>query len=120
MGTYLFKRLTYNHQGVNVTTKVYVSKFKEFLKSYDHETWYIELFNDKNCINGNKVRTYWLYKKSLTTETYVNAIISRYECSILAKLQAGRLLLESKTGQYKYVPLEERTFNSAMLPRKMK
>ena len=55
--------------------KAYVSKFNEFLKSYDHKTWYMELFNDKNGVNGNKLRTYQLRKERLTTEPYVHANI---------------------------------------------
>ena len=66
------------------------------------------MFNDNGCVNGNKLRTFRLYKDRLSTENYVTANISRGERSVFAKLRSGTLPLEIETGRFKKVPLAER------------
>ena len=61
--------------------------FKKFLENYDHEVWHQEMFNDKGCQNGNKLRTFRLHKDRLEIEPYVSGNLNRYERSVLAKLR---------------------------------
>ena len=105
----LCKRIGYEYEDTSCSSKLYVDKLQECLKLVDQEEWYQELHNDKNCPNGNKLRTYRLHKDRISTEPYVTANISRYERSILAKLRSGTLPLEVETGRYRQVPLDERT-----------
>ena len=44
---------------------------KTVLIENDKEQWKSNVFNDDGHINGNKLRTYRLYKSDLQTETYV-------------------------------------------------
>ena len=107
----LFKRLKYDNSDTNCTSKLYVHRFKDFLATIDQEKWYHELFNDNGCINGNKLRTFRLYKDRMATESYVTSTISRGERSVLAKLRSGTLPLEIETGRFKKVPLSDRCCN---------
>jgi hypothetical protein len=66
------------------------------------------MLDDKNCPNGNKLRTYRMHKNRLNTEEYVK-LVSRYNRSTLAKLRCGSLPLNIETGRYNKVPLELRT-----------
>ena len=40
-------------------------KIKEILFTFDDQEWKLKLFNDRNQINGNEMRTYRLYKDYL-------------------------------------------------------
>ena len=46
---------------MNKTVKSRVELIKEILFTYDEQEWKLKLFNDRNQINGNKMRTYRLY-----------------------------------------------------------
>ena len=76
--------------------------------SKDEDKWKSELFNDRNNINGNKLRKYRIFKGKLETEHYVSAVMSRSHRSILAKFRSGSFPLLIETGRYAKVPLQNR------------
>ncbi len=105
----IFKHIEFDsYNDTSASSKTYVSEFKKQLKIHDQVTWYYELFDDKDNLNGNKLRTYRLHKDRNTTEPYVSCSMNRYERSILSRLRTGSLPLEIETGRYKKVPLDER------------
>lgn len=84
---------------------------KDKLKSVDIENWKNKLWNDSGQENGNKLRTYRIYKFDLKVEHYVNINMDRSHRRILAKFRSGSLPLNIETGRYAKpkVPLMERT-----------
>ena len=78
-------RLERNYIDVGNTIKiiktVLIAKYKEKRKS--------NVFNDDGHINGNKLRTYRLYKSDLQTETYVKLPLQRDHRRILAMFRCG-------------------------------
>ena len=68
----------------NITTKTVVKRLSEKLYDIDKRNWREELFNDRNLPNGNKLRTYRMYKQELCTEAYVNVDIPRKHRRALA------------------------------------
>ena len=90
------------------STKHIVKLVRLKLISKDKDRWKSELFNDRNNVNGNKLRTYRLFKSNLETEHYVSAIMPRALRSILAKFRSGSLPLLIETGRYSKVPLQNR------------
>ena len=46
---------------MNTSVKNRVDLIKEILFTFDEQEWKLKLFNDRNQINGNKMRTYRLY-----------------------------------------------------------
>jgi hypothetical protein len=90
-------------------TKSWLMAFKNELSTSDQIAWYNDLFNDKNCINGNKLRLYRTHKTRLNPETYVtNPHVTRYERSVMSKLRSGSLPLAVETGRYTKKPLCDR------------
>ena len=85
-----------------------LNDMKQLLVDVDQEQWWYDMLDDKNCPNGNKLRTYRMHKNRLNTEEYVK-LVSRYNRSTLAKLRCGSLPLNIETGRYNKVPLELRT-----------
>ena len=83
---------------------------KEKLNVIDSDTWKSKLWNDVSQENGNKLRTYRLYKTDLIAENYVKLNMERSHRRILAKFRSGSLPLQVETGRYKKpkVPLENR------------
>ena len=83
---------------------------KEKLTVIDSNTWKSKLWNDVSQENGNKLRTYRLYKTDLIAENYVKLNMERSHRRILAKFRSGSLPLQVETGRYKKpkVPLENR------------
>ena len=81
---------------------------KILLQGLDQEQWWFNLLDDKNCPNGNKLRTYRLHKNVLQTEIYIKEV-SRFNRSTIAKLRCGSLPFNVETGRYKNVPLQLRT-----------
>ena len=52
-------------ENCNHSTKCIVKHIRLKLISRDEERWKTDLFNDRNNINGNKLRTYRIYKGKL-------------------------------------------------------
>ena len=83
---------------------------KERLYARDAEQWYDMLWDDKRQENGNKLRTYRIFKFQLCTENYVYLNIPLYKKKIFSMLRAGSLPLEIEKGRHHNppVPLNER------------
>ena len=86
---------------------------KDLLTHKDSEDWLRQLWNDSRNCNGNKLRTYRLFKVSLNTESYVSASLERFHLSVLSKLRAGTLPLEIELGRFSRpkVPLSTESVN---------
>lgn len=97
-----------NRDDLSVKNKINSVRVK--LKSLDAENWKSELWNDTSQENGNKLRTYRLYKADLFTDTYVKLKMERNHRRILAKFRSGSLPLQIETGRYAKpkVPLDDR------------
>ena len=93
-----------------VSRKCAVQTVKAKLISDDSVKWKDALWDDSNQENGNKLRTYRLYKTDLITEDYVNISMDRSHRRILARFRSGSLPLFIETGRYAKpkVPLNER------------
>lgn len=103
------RKIGYDYLDTNMSSKMYVHRFKVFFAKYDQEQWYNSLFNDAGHVNGNKLRLYRMHKERLEPETYVTCSnISRYNKSVIAKLRCGSLPLQVEIGRYHKVPLEDR------------
>ena len=95
---------------IDTSVKNRVDLIKEILFTFDEQEWKLKLFNDRNQINGNKMRTYRLYKDSLNAESYVCRVKYRDQRRIMSKIRSGSLPLHIETGRYTrpYTPLEDR------------
>ena len=83
---------------VCVANTIKVCKAKLIEK--DKLMWKMNLFNDEGHPNGNKLRTYRLYKSDLETELYVKLAIQRDHRRILAMFRCGNLPLHVETGRF--------------------
>ena len=66
---------------------------KDKLITIDADKWKSKLWNDVSLENGNKLRTYIVYKTDLITEHYVKLNMERSRRRILAKFRSGSLPL---------------------------
>ena len=73
---------------------------KERLTHLDNEEFVHELFNDSNNINGNKLRTFRLFKTSVETAKYVKIQLPRAVRHATALFRIGSLPLAIETGRY--------------------
>ena len=97
-----------DQEGRSIKSKVNCIKHK--LEQIDKDSWKTKLFNDSGNENGNKLRTYRLYKTQLIPESYVKLNLDRSHRRVLAKFRSGSLPLHIETGRYSKpkVPLNER------------
>ena len=86
---------------------------KSALKEKDSTDWSNKLFDDRNTINGNKLRTYRKYKTQLFDISYCKTVVNRSHRRILANFRSGALPLAIETGRYArpQIPLDERKCN---------
>ena len=78
-----------------------INKAKRSLRVLDTQKWHSALMRDgTHDTNGNKLRTYRLYKNDFRTEYYVNLNMSRDQRRILSKFRACNLPLAIETGRY--------------------
>ncbi|KAK6181159.1 hypothetical protein SNE40_009082 [Patella caerulea] len=68
------------------------------------DTWNSNLWNDENKLNGNKLRSYRLYKTEIGTENYVCKIRNKSHRKVLSMLRCGSLQLRIETGRYQKPP----------------
>ena len=73
---------------------------KEQLTQLDNEEFVHELFNDSNNINGNKLRTFRLFKTSVETAKYVKIQLPRSVRRVAALFRSGYLPLAIETDRY--------------------
>jgi len=91
---------------ISLSTKHVMNIVIDKLNELDNSEWNRELFNDRmNAQNGNKLRTYRLYKTSVETEPYIKLNISRMERRTMALFRAGSLPLAYETGRYSRPPI---------------
>lgn len=92
---------------------------KDKLTTIDADNWKSKLWNDVSQENGNKLRTYRVYKTDLITEHYVKLNMERSHRRILAKFRSGSLPLQIEIGRYAKpkVPLDNRISVKIMLSR---
>ena len=67
--------------------------------------WEEDLWNDREMINGNKLRVYREYKKNPEVEMYLKLGIPHYKRRYFSMLRAGSLPLNVETGRYAKPPL---------------
>lgn len=84
--------------------------FKDSVNAYQNKHWLKTIWNDTNNPNGNKLRHYRHYKRSIVIEKYVETNVPRFKKRYFAMLRAGSLPLSVETGRYTKpkTPLNER------------
>ena len=100
------------HIRVKTATRIVHSK----LTTLDQNQFVRDLNDDRRNINGNKLRTYRLYKTSVQTEHYVSYQLPRTTRRTMALLRSGALPLAVETGRYSMpqILLNERLLNFAI------
>ncbi|VDI71128.1 Hypothetical predicted protein [Mytilus galloprovincialis] len=58
----------------NMTIRQKVNIVKDKLNTVDAENWLRDMHNDRNCENGNKLRTFRQYKSYLQPSSYVKSV----------------------------------------------
>ena len=61
-----------NAQNMTIRQKVNIAKDK--LNTTDAENWLRDVHNDRNCENGNKLRTFRQFKSYLQASSYVKSV----------------------------------------------
>ena len=77
-----------------------IKQCKSKLIEIDKGKWHSNLFNDTGQVNGNKLRTYSIYKTFLEPEAYVKLPLIRDHRRILAMFRCGNLPLYIETGRF--------------------
>ena len=97
----------------NCSTKLKMNLIKEVIFEKDCSDWYLELHNDRNLLNGNKLRTFREYKSFLSVSPYVNTVKNRTYRKVYSNFRSGSLPLAIETGRYAkpIIPLEQRLCN---------
>ena len=96
---------------LSFSTKSVIKTVSEKLIELDNTEWHRDLFNDRrNGQNGNKLRTYRLYKHDVKSAPYVLQNISRFERRTMSLFRSGALPLAYETCRYSRqpVPVDER------------
>ena len=100
------------HVVTNVITsvKTAICIIQNKLCTLDQNQFVRDLNDDRRNINGNKLRTYRLYKTSVQTEHYVSCQLPRTTRRTMALFRSGALPLPVETGRYSrpQIPLNER------------
>ena len=85
---------------------VNIDSAREAIAARDALEWTTALWNDTNKVNGNKLRTYRIFKQSLTAETYIkHPFITRQQRRSIAAIRCGSSSLKIETGRYAKPPL---------------
>ena len=103
----LFAKLNIDLPRNEFTVKNVIRNFSNTLQVIDQETWYHDIWQDRGCPNGNKLRTFRLYKTRMVVEPFIQNL-PRYARSTLSRLRCGSLPLNIETGRFKNVNLEDR------------
>ena len=91
---------------ISISTKCAMRVVSDKLLELDNTEWFSELFDDRrNVKNGNKLRTYRLYKNSVKTEQYIKVSMSRMERRTMALFRSGALPIAIETGRYSRPPI---------------
>ena len=93
-------------QDTTLSTKLVMKIANEKLSELDNQEWQKDIFNDKaNEINGNKLRTYRLYKNNVSVGPYVRQNLTSSQRRLMAMFRAGSLPLALETGRYSRPPV---------------
>ena len=84
----------------NYTSRYRIYHIKRRLREYDERKWSNDLFNDFNKVNGNKLRTYRIFKDRLETSSYIKLVQDRECRRILSNFRCGSLPLAVETGRF--------------------
>ena len=79
------------HKMYDIKTKLY---------EIEKQEWVEKLYQDRNEPNGNKLRTYRLYKNVLETSSYLKNVNDRQHRRILSNFRSGSQPLAIETGRY--------------------
>ncbi|XP_050403757.1 uncharacterized protein LOC126819646 [Patella vulgata] len=96
------------------SVKYAVNEAKLRFDELDSLNWSNDMYNDKNNVNGNKLRTYRQFKHIRITESYVtNPKITRHQRRLISQTRSGSLPIAIETGRYSKPPilLENRLCN---------
>jgi hypothetical protein len=66
---------------------------RSVLGEKDNESWVQNLHDNRNQVNGNKLRTYRIYKTQLCTSSYVKSVLIRSHRRVLANFRSVALYL---------------------------
>ena len=83
-----------------ITVKTVMHLIKDKMKEQDNDEFATELFNDINQPNGNKLRTYRVYKENVNAGQFVLSNIPRSVRRTMAPFRTGALPLAVETGRY--------------------
>ena len=71
-----------------VSTKTVIRRLSDKLNDLDLQDWHRALHDDRNCVNGNKLRTYRTFKQSINPEAYVTSDIPRAHRRVISAIQS--------------------------------
>ncbi|VDH92990.1 Hypothetical predicted protein [Mytilus galloprovincialis] len=93
-----------------MTIRQKVNIVKDKLNTVDADNWLRNVHNDRNCENGNKLRTFRQYKSYLQPSSYVKSVKFRDYRRTLSNFRCDSLPLAIETGRYTkpVTPLNER------------
>ena len=93
-----------------ISVKTAMRLISEKLTNFDQAVFKKDLYDDKNNANGNKLRTYRIYKQSVKTEQYILSLLPRNVTRTMALFRSGSLPLAVETGRYTrpQIPLNNR------------
>ena len=83
-----------------IESRSFINLVKKSLFRNDQIQWHSDLWNDRNNENGNKLRTYRLFKNRLQPSHYIKLNIPLYQRQCLANLRCGSLPLAIETGRF--------------------
>ncbi|CAC5394458.1 unnamed protein product [Mytilus coruscus] len=88
----------------------------EKLSNFDQAGFEKDLHNDRINANGNKLRTYRIYKTSVKTEQYILSLLPRNVTRTMALFRSGSLPLAVETERYSrpQIPLNERLMSDVI------
>ena len=96
---------------IRLSAKTVMRTICERYKTIDNDEFIRDLFNDtNNIVNGNKLRTYRLYKNTVKTEKYLRLQIPKRVRRTVALFRSGSLPLAIETGRYARprIPIDDR------------
>ena len=88
----------------NSSNKKKLCDVKEVFIQSDSIEWRNDIWDDRNKPNGNKLRTYRLYKTEPELSEYVRTVKYRDHRRVLSKFRCGNLPLAIETGRYSKPP----------------
>ena len=93
-----------------ISTKTVMRTIKERFDVVDNDEFKQALFDDSNNVNGNKLRTYRLYKTNVKTERYLKLQLPKNVRRTVTLFRSGSLPLAIETGRYARprTPVDER------------